>query len=126
MQKYTGNNNVMKRPEVKQKHLQQILKVTSTQEWKDKKAKGDKKQKLLYLVITPDDIKIIINGLNQFCKDNNLNQSHCVDVSNGNRRLCGNFKIYHFDDHKRYFSFENYISLFKKKNNVFISQITRK
>lgn len=56
--------------------------------------KKEQKEKLTdtWEVITPDDEKIVINNMLEFCRQHNLNPSSMSAVSRGNRRHYKNYK----------------------------------
>jgi len=86
MKKFTGDNNVMKIPEVKQKHLESMQKLSKDPEYKKAKSIGDLKQKHYYEITDSLNNKFTIHGLNEFCKQNNLSQSKMSSVNTGNRQ----------------------------------------
>lgn len=92
MKKYIGDNNVMKRPEVKKKHKKNILESMKRPEVIEKNKIRNERQRKSYLVITPNREKIIIKGLNRFCETNNLNQGHMSSVASGKRKSHKGFK----------------------------------
>lgn len=85
MKKYQGDNNVMKRVEVKDKHQLSINKISKDPKWIEAKRIGDEKQKSTYDITFPDGHHEIITGLNQFCKEHQLQQSKMSSVSSGSR-----------------------------------------
>jgi group I intron endonuclease len=91
MKSFCGEYNVMKRPIVKEKHHAAILHMVTTEEWKKPTAIGNEKQKSIYEITFPDGHIETIKGLNQFCKDHNLQQSKMSSVSSGERPHHKNF-----------------------------------
>jgi len=85
MKKFVGENNVMMRHDVKEKHQKVMENLSKNDGWIQAKAIGDNKQKGVYKITTPDGEELIITGLTKFCKENNLQQSKMSSVSTGNR-----------------------------------------
>lgn len=92
MKQYVGDNNVMKRADVKEKHHSAVIKLSQDPNWIEAKHKGDETIKSSYEVTFPDGHVEIITGLNQFCKDNNLSQSKMSSVVTSNRPHHKGFK----------------------------------
>lgn len=86
MKKFTGVNNPMNNPGVREKHKKAVRNLVKTQGWKEVKKIGDNKQKCYYEITNPEGKILIIHGLNEFCKLNNLSQSKMSSVSTGNRQ----------------------------------------
>lgn len=85
MKKFTGNNNVMYNPIVKQQHKEAIDRVTKTAEWREAFYKANEKQKGEYVITTPTGECYYILGLSEFCRKNNLQQSKMSEVAAGRR-----------------------------------------
>ena len=83
--KFTGNNNPMKRPEVIEKHKNNILESMKRPEVIKNRNYRDYKQRSLYLIVTYCGKEYIIRGINVFCKNNNLSQSKMSSVANNYR-----------------------------------------
>jgi hypothetical protein len=85
MKAFVGDNNVMKRPDIIQKHQTAIDQLSKDPDWIEAKRIGDQKQKSTYEVTYPDGTIEIVTGLNKFCKDHGLQQSKMSSVVSGDR-----------------------------------------
>jgi hypothetical protein len=92
MKKFCGIHNAMKNPDVRAKYDLSMKDIYSNIEYKEAKKVGDMKQKSTYEITFPDNHTEIITGLNQFCKDHNLQQSKMSSVSSGSRTHHKGFK----------------------------------
>jgi group I intron endonuclease len=136
MKAFCGENNVMKRPEVKENHKKAIIKLTQSESWKDSNAKSQQKLRNVYEITFPDYTVEIVSGLTTFCKLHNLQQSKMSSVANGERSHHKGFvckklvqsskkvsnpntnKIYYFFDPKGSEITITNLNHFAKDNNV--------
>lgn len=92
MKAFCGENNVMCRDDVKEKHHQAVISLSKDPNWIESKSKGDLKQMSEYEITFPDGTIEVILGLNRFCKIHNLSQSKMSSVSSGDRTHHKGFK----------------------------------
>jgi group I intron endonuclease len=92
MKNFMGDNNVMKRPEIKEKHNIRMKELALESEWINAKAMGTESILSTYEVTFPDGHTEIIKGLSNFCKEYSLSQPHMSSVANGNRPHHKKFK----------------------------------
>lgn len=85
MKKFSGSNNIMKDPVVKERHQKSIDILVNTDEWKRKVKECNNNQKSEYEITTPSGETKIILGLGEFCRVNDLQQSKMSLVALGNR-----------------------------------------
>jgi len=104
----TGKNNPMNRPEIKQKHRENIKKALNRPEIKQKQRENTKKAlnkpdikrkfQKLYLVVLPNKKEVIVKGLTNYCKENGLHSGSMFKVCNGSKLSYKNYWCMRIDD----------------------------
>ena len=87
----TGENNPMNIPEIKQKQRENTKKALARPEIKQKLQK-------LYLVVKPNKEEVIVKGLTNYCKKNNLHSGSMFKVCNGSKLSYKNYWCMRIDD----------------------------
>lgn len=86
MKFFTGKNNSMNLPGVREKHKKAVKKSMDNPDWKEKHKIGCNKNKCIYEITDPSGNVFKILGLNSFCKKYNLSQSKMSTVAVGQRK----------------------------------------